>query len=219
MLRIVVVFALIFFWTNITLAQTRATTESGNKVILYDNGTWQYEEKSVTSEDATAIEVAGGTTAAILVDSSREIETELQEFFYLPSPRLVKFFGEHKGKIRCKLSCSNNLGVVKVHFSWEFPVVDGNRYFGFFDEGSKVTFTILDGQKVNLTMGEESSLKRYEKHNYSVIANRSQPLTQEQMALLTTQPVRKMEVEWRKKPEEYEPANSRFLMDTLPTVF
>lgn len=219
MLRTLLFILLLFAFTKLSFAQVRATTESGNKVLLFDNGTWQYEEKPVSTVEKTVLTSEVVSVANIHVDSSRLIATEPKDLFYLPSPRLVRFFGESGGHIRCKLSCSNNLGVVKVHFRWEFPVSDGNRYFGWFKEGSKVTLTMDDGQTVELVMGDESSLKILEKKNYSTVSNASQPLTKTQLAALCAQPFRKMEVGWKKKPEEYDIELSRFLMDTLPTVF
>jgi len=210
-----IVFVIAF--TNLSLAQVRATTESGNKVLLFENGTWKYEEKLANTAEKSALGVIA--VAAIDIDSSKMYASEPKDLFYLPSPRLVRYFGEAGGHIRCKLSCSNTLGIVKVHFMWEFPVSDGDRYFGGFKESSKVTLKMDDGQKVELVMGDISSLKRFEKSNYSSISNASQPLTKTQIAALCAQPFRKMEVGWKKKPEEYDIELSRFLMDTLPTVF
>ena len=219
MLRTLVAIVFILAFTKLSFAQVRATTESGNKVLLFENGTWQYEEKLANAVEKSALTAGVAAVAIIDVDSSRTFATEPKDLFYLPSPRLVRYFGEAGGHIRCKLSCSNSLGIVKVHFMWEFPVSDGNRYFGSFKEGSKVTLKMDDGQEVELIMGAESSLKRLEKQNYSVISNASQPLTKTQIAALSAQPFRKMEVEWKKKPEEYDIELTRFLMDTLPTVF
>ncbi|MDZ7606414.1 MAG: hypothetical protein U5K79_12705 [Cyclobacteriaceae bacterium] len=97
--------------------------------------------------------------ATIDIDSTRVFTTEPEELFYLPSPRLVRYFGEKGGNIRCKLNCSNSLGLVKIHLIWEFPVIDAERYFGGFNEGSKVTFTLEDGQMVEVVMGDESADK------------------------------------------------------------
>lgn len=215
-LRLILITLLIAF-VNLSFAQVRATTESGNKVLLYDNGTWKYEEKVV--EAAEPVAATDMLATAIAIDSVRTYQTEPEDLFYLPSERLVKYFGEARGRIRCKLSCSNDLGTIKLHFMWEFPVVDGNRYFGWLKEGSRVTFTMEDGQEVDVFMGKDGDLKRLEKQNYSVLSNSSIPLTQEQLTTLTSQPFRKMEVEWKKKPEEYEITQTRFLMDTIPTVF
>lgn len=219
MLRTLFLIVFILSFTKLSFAQVRATTESGNNVLLFDNGTWKYEEKLVNTEEKLAMTAGVVAVATIDIDSSRVIATEPKDLFYSPSPRLVRFFGESGGNIRCKLSCSNSLGIIKVHFRWGFPVSDGDRYFGLFKEGTKVTLTMDDGQKVALIMGDENSLKRFEKNNYSSISNTSQPLTKTQIAELSAQPFRKMEVGWKKKPEEYDVQKIRFLMDTLPTVF
>lgn len=212
-----ILLALSIAFVNLSFAQIRATTERGNKVLLYDNGTWKYEEKVAKAAEP---EVVTATIATgIVVDSARTYQSEPEDLFYLPSPRLVKYFGEARGRIRCKLSCSNNQGSIKLDFMWEFPVVDGNRYFGWLKEGSRVTFTMEDGQEVDVLMGNDGDLKRLEKQNYSVLSNSSIPLTQAQLIALTAQPFRKMEVGWKKNPEEYEIALSRFLMEALPTVF
>lgn len=220
MRRTIFLMVIIPIFTNLSFAQVRATTESGNKVLLFDNGTWKYdEETAITEENLAVTATAALIVAPVNIDSSRETTTEPKDLFYLPSPRLVKYFGESGGNIRCKLSCSNMLGVVKVHFSWEFPVSDGPRYFGWFKKGSKVTFAMDDGQMVELLMEADSNIKRFEKHNYSAYFNSSVPLTLEQIALLSTQSIEKMEIEWKKKSETYDLEESLFLVNTLPTVF
>lgn len=218
MLRLLV-FIVLLTCTLPGFSQVRATTESGNKVLLFDNGTWQYEENNL---DATAIETtvaAGVVGASIVVDSTRDTETEWEEIFYLPSPRLVKYFGEAKGQIRCKLSCSNNNGKVQINFKWEIPNVDGNGYFGNFKAGSKVTVHMLDGQEVELLVAEGSKIEKMERYNFSVISGATQPLSNEQIAALCAQPFRKIIVGWKKKPETYEVEISSYFINTLPTVY
>ena len=201
-----------------SFAQIRATTESGNKVLLFDDGTWKYDEtrKEVAS---SAIAAVVAESATLQIDSSREISTDPVELFYASSPRLVKFFGEMGSNIRCKISCSNYHGVIKLHFGWEIPVSDGHRYFGMLKEGSTVTLTLEDRQQIVLVMGDENELKRLEKFNSSVISNATIPLSTQQLTSLMKQPLEKMEVEWRKDSEEYRIEQTQLLMDALPTVF
>ncbi|MDZ7606415.1 MAG: hypothetical protein U5K79_12710 [Cyclobacteriaceae bacterium] len=52
-----------------------------------------------------------------------------------------------------------------------------------------------------------------------MISNASQPLTKIQMTALSAQPLRKLEVEWKKNPEDYYVELSHLLMETLSTVF
>lgn len=219
MLRTFFLFVFIIAFSKFSYAQVRATTESGNRVLLFDNGTWQYEEKLASTTEITLLTTSAIVAATIEIDSSKTMATEPEDLFYLPSPRLVKYFGEKGGNIRCKMSCSNSLGIVKVHFVWELPVADSYRYFGWFKEGSVVTFTMDDGEKVELVMSDESKMDRFDERNYSRISNASQPLTMEQLTALSTQPFRNIEVGWKKNPEDYDVEQSRFLMDMLPTVF
>lgn len=225
MLRTLFFTVLIIAFANLSFAQVRATTESGNKVLLFDNGTWKYEEKSVNTaeESASTTEVAPVASVAAIatveIDSSKSFATDSQNLFYQPSPRLVRYFGESGGNVRGKLSCSNSLGSVKIHFMFEFRVSDGDRYFGWLKEGSIVTFTMDDGQKLEVVLGDESDVKRFEKTNYSMIANASIPLTNSQLATLSGQPFSEIEVGWKKKPEAYDVDMPGLLMDLLPTVF
>ena len=218
MLRTILLIAFIPAFTHLSVAQVRATTESGNKVLLFDNGTWQYDEKSTTTTEKPLVAVEAIAVDTISIDTTRIFATEAIELFYLSSPRLVRYFGEKGGNVRGKLKCSNNLGKVQLHFIWEFPVMDAERYFGLFSEGTKVTLTLDNGQSVDLIMGEKSTIKRYEKSNYSMISNVSQPLTKMQIATLSAQPFRKIIVDWKKNTEEYYTEDPQVLIEMLPTV-
>jgi hypothetical protein len=219
MFRLSSIIVLLFF-TQLCFAQVRATTESGNRVLLFEDGTWKYEEKTVApvaKETVAAVVPVGLPTVAI--DSTKEFETETTELFYLPSPRLVKYFGEERGQIRCKISCSNNNGEIRIHYKWEVPVGDGIRYFGYLKAGTKLTVHMQDGQKIELLVGEDSNIKTMERYNFTAIHGATKALTNEQLVALTSQPFRKIEVDWKKKPEDYEIELSKYFMETLPTVY
>ncbi len=204
--------------SDVAFAQVRATTESGNRVLLFDNGTWKYDEKSVAVVEESTVTTAVIAAPLIVVDATKIVATNPEELFYLASPRLIKFFGEAGGKIRCKLRCSNDLGRVKVHFAWEFPVIDSERYFGWFAKGTKVKFTFYDGQMVEIVMGDERTEKKYATSNFSMMSNASEPLTNAQIGMLTGQPIRKVEVGWKKNAEEYNFNKSVLLMEALSSV-
>jgi len=218
MLRTLFFTVTILALSDLVFAQVRATTESGNRVLLFDNGTWKYEEKSVAAVEESTVTTAVIAAPHIVIDTTKIVSTDQEELFFLASPRLVKFFGEAGGKIRCKLRCSNDLGLVKVHLAWEFPVIDSERYFGWFAKGTKVTFTLDDGKTVEIVMGDERSEKKYEKSNFSMMSNASEPLTKTQIGVLTGQPARKVEVGWKKDGEEYNFNKSPLLMEALSSV-
>lgn len=221
MLRYILLVA-VFAFSQISFAQVRATTESGNKVLLFDNGTWKYEEKTVATANeqvAVAIVAAPALVTAVEVDATREVTTQLAKVFYTPSQRLARYFGEVKGQVRCKLGCENSKGVIKVNYMWEMAVGDGNRYFGYFKAGSKLIFHLQNGENVELAVGDDSTSKSRESHNFTAISGATQPLSKAQMAALLASPVRKLEVEWKKKAEVYELDYSRYFIENLPEVF
>lgn len=211
--------------TQLTFAQIRATTESGNKVLLFDDGTWKYEEKKVTqTTPATPVTAVPAVVTPVVksevkVDATKEVETELTETFYTQSQRLVRFFGEERGKVRCKMSCKNNLGEISLRYSWDFQVGDGTRYFGYLKEGTKITIHLQDRQKLELYSAADGNVKAMEKYNLTNISGETKALTQEQLAALMAQPVEKIEVDWKKKPEEYRMEDPNYFIVTLPKVF
>ncbi|WP_346863566.1 hypothetical protein [uncultured Draconibacterium sp.] len=222
MLRFIVLIVLAGF-TQIAYAQVRATTESGNKVILYDNGTWKYEEKTITQDSQTEKKVAVITTPVevetIKIDSSRQYETESTEILYETSKTLERYFGEEKGRIRGRMSCVNTLGDIQIRYVWEIPVGDGQRYVGQFKAGSKITVHLMNGDKVELQVGEDSKLEPRPKYNFTAISGLTKALTNEQLVALTGQPFRQLEVEWKKKTDVFEVDPSIYFIENLPRVF
>ena len=207
-------------WAQLSGAQVRATTESGNKVLLFDDGTWKYEEKKIASSaSSTTVPVAGNAIAKVEVDETKDIKSEEEIVLYRQSARLVRYFGEEKGKIRCKLSCSNKLGAIRIHYHWDIPVGDAQRYYGFMKRGTKLTFHMADGKKVNIAVAGDSKVVGSEKYNKSSISGMTEVLTREQLTALIAQTVDKLEVDWKKKSEKYEFENPNYFMVTLPTVF
>jgi hypothetical protein len=217
-MRLILFFSFTFLTVNhFANAQIRATTESGNKVLLFDDGTWRYDESRAVGTSAAV--VAPTAKNDFSIDSTRVFETNVEDLFFQSSPRLTKFFGVDGSSIRCKVSCSNTKGLLRLHFRWEFPVGDGNRYFGMMKEGSKVSFGLENGQMIDLFVEGKSQLTRKDKFNYSMLNCVTQTLTKAQVSSLLTHPIRKVEVEWKKNAEKYDVDHPRLLIEALPEAF
>jgi hypothetical protein len=89
MKRLLFLIALIFTLTRLSFAQIRATTEQGHQVLLYGDGTWQYENKSSATADESSLEAGLTSATAISLDSSKDAKTEYEELFHLPSASLT----------------------------------------------------------------------------------------------------------------------------------
>ncbi len=204
---------------QLAFAQISATTETGSKVLLFEDGTWKYVEKDGDKVSQSISGTVDKIKSKVAVDSTREFETPAEELIYMPSPRLARYFGEAKSNVRCKLSCSNNRGNVRVHYQWDIPNGEAHRYFGYFKAESKITIHLLTGQIVELLVGDDSQVKAVGKYNFTTISGASQALTAEQIVALTSQPMIKIEVEWKKNPELYDVKNTNYFTNTLPLVF
>ena len=68
------------------------------------------------------------------------------------------------------MSCSNKLGEIRLHYHWDIPVGDGQRYYGFMRKGTKLTLHLQDGQKVQVLTAEDSKVEASEKYNKSNIS-------------------------------------------------
>lgn len=222
MLRISLLFAIVGLFAQLASAQVRATTASGNKVLLFDDGTWKYDETKASAttpaKEVQKVVVAPVLMANVEIDASREIIQPFTEFLYMPSKRLARYFGEEKGKVRCKLSCENVKGVVKINYMWEMTVGDGPRYFGYLKEGTTLDFHLQNGETVQLLVGADSKINAREQYNFTAISGSTQELHKDQLAALMASPVRKLVVDWKKRPETYELDFSPFFIENLPKV-
>ena len=94
-MRNLLVIIICFSFSNLIWAQQRAITDTGDTVLLFQDGTWKFQEKVPEGGLKSAVATTAIATPMIKVDSSREAETEAVEILYELSPRLVRYFGEN----------------------------------------------------------------------------------------------------------------------------
>ncbi|GET34700.1 hypothetical protein PbJCM13498_35630 [Prolixibacter bellariivorans] len=209
-------------------AQIRATTASGNKVLLFPNGTWKYDEgqlvKDTLPNSATQSQTAVApvvTTApaswSMKIDSSRVDSTMKEQIIDVSSPRLARFFGEEKGRMRCSAECVNEKGVISIRLEWAAAVGDANRYFGFMRDLKDVTFLLANGQELKFQYNPGFKEHFFSNYNISYY-NGSVTLTKNDIGSLLSSPVVRIDMDWKKAPEEYEVKGTQYFMNNLPKV-
>lgn len=207
-------------------AQIRATTETGNHVILYENGTWSYEEtpinRPVSAPETVDLEgsvIQGEKTQQIdiSINKAKNAETEKVTLFDVASPKLARYFGETNGRMRCAATCINNKGEVRVRLEWCATVGDANRYFGYIREGSKLVFHLADMSAVELQYGTDNQVKFYEKYGLSYYTS-TIVLSEDVIAKLISSPLVKMTMAWKKDIEAYDVENVNYFVANLPSI-
>lgn len=224
----VIAFLLILLMAGKVSAQIRATTASGNKVLLFPNGTWKYDEgqlvKDTLPNPATQSQAAVASEAtpapaswSMKIDSSRVDSTLKEQIIDVSSPRLARFFGEAKGRMRCSAECVNNKGVISIRLDWAAAVGDANRYFGYMEDVKGVTFLLANGQVLKFQYNPGYNEHFFDNYNISYYSG-SITLTRNDIGALLTSPVIRIDMDWKKAPEEYDVKDTQYFINQLPNI-
>lgn len=224
----VIAFLLMLLMAGKVSAQIRATTASGNKVLLYPNGTWKYDEGQVVNDSlpgptaqspASVVPVATPAPAswAMKIDSSRVDSTLKEQIINVASPQLARFFGQDKGRMRCSAGCINDKGVISIRLEWAAAVGDANRYFGYMKDVKGVSFQLANGQELKFQYNPDFKEHFFNDYNISYYSG-SITLTKNDIGSLLSSPVVRIDVDWKKAPEEYEVQVTQYFMNNLPKV-
>jgi hypothetical protein len=225
----VIAFLLMLLMVGKASAQIRATTAAGNKVLLFPNGTWKYDEGQLTKDtlpnqnpqpQQAAVAPAPAAAAAswsMKIDSGRVDSTLKEQIINVSSPRLARFFGEEKGRMRCSAECANEHGVISIRLEWAAAVGDANRYFGFMKDVKDVTFVLGSGQELKFQYNPDFRDHFFSNYNISYYYG-SVTLTKNDIGALLSSPVVRIDMDWKKSPEEYEVKNTQYFMNNLPKV-
>ncbi|MBI9065592.1 MAG: hypothetical protein JEZ14_26650, partial [Marinilabiliaceae bacterium] len=106
-----------------SMAQTKAITQTGKTVLLFDDGTWKYEHAEQTIS-GVATEGKTDITHAPLVNDTIIATSSKLDIFSEVSPRLKKFFGAEKSKINCTAEWHNDMGKVSLKLVFLVPIGD-----------------------------------------------------------------------------------------------
>ncbi len=175
----------------VLMAQLEAVTTEGKTVLLFENGTWKYKDEAVTINEFKTD-----------LNSNFSGESEMVELFYANSQRLVKYFGNLKGKIKCRAICKIDSGQAKIYFQWEVGLIDSYRYFGNMKAGRELWLQTRNGEEIALVISEDAEIEFLEKYNYSVLKGTCL-LTEEQFQKVMNSDITELKVGWKKEAESY----------------
>jgi len=199
-------------------AQIKATTETGNTVILHKNGTWEYYEAGMEESTQPKTPVQPAVTAPILnIDVTKEATSDRYELFYQVSPRMARFFGEEKGKIRTHATISNHKGQFLISFEINVPVGDANRYFGPTLKERSITLELSNNLDIVIPITENISQKWMEKFNQSYYLGGG-TLSKEDVKAILQNSITNVYIDWKKYPENYQVSNRSVLQTALKEV-
>lgn len=220
----VIAFLLMLLMAGKVSAQIRATTASGNKVLLFSDGTWKYDEGQLAKDTLPNLQTQSQAAVApapaswsMKIDSSRVDSTLKEQIIDVSSPKLARFFGDAKGRMRCSVQCVNDEGVISIGLEWAAAVGDANRYFGYMKDVKGVSFQLANGQELKFQYNPDFKEHFFDDYNISYY-NGSVTLSKNDIGALLSSPVIRIDMDWKKAPEEYEVKNTQYFMNKLPEV-
>lgn len=200
-------------------AQIKATTESGNTVILHKNGTWEYYEAGMDKTQApseTAIVTTVATTA-LNIDTTANIKSERFELFNDVSPKMARYFGEEKGKVRCYSTFANKKGQILLSFEINIPVGDGYRYFGRTLEEQSIILELDNDLKITIPITEDLDTKYMDKWNQSYFTG-SGIISEKDLNSILNSQLENVFIDWKKNPETYRVTNGDILKKSIKEI-
>jgi hypothetical protein len=199
----IVFLVLLVFSTVLSYAQLEAVTKDGREVILHENGNWEFKKELVVEADTK-----------IKLDKALTGQSEMEEMYFAVSKRLERFFSGTKNKIRGKSMCIFENGQAKIAFQWETYLEDGNRYFGYLKEGTKVSLKMKNNENIDLILSQAVGTDIREKYKVTIFTGTAL-LSPEQLHMLLTYPVETTVVNWKKDAEEYPVNDGDFYRHTF----
>lgn len=210
---------------NFAYSQEKAITQSGKSVILYEDGTWEYERKFDENKNTSNSDLDISKNEQIsIVNPEKEqnlvTKSIKKQFFYNPgfsenkiflqgtSKRLDRFFRDPLNQMECVVRFESKDNQILLHFHWRFMNPEISRYLGHVKLQNPLILNLLNNTEIYLFTDEDFQAKENEMYDVSSF-NYSIKLDETQIENLIDSPIKKVEMTWSKRNEDYE------IMDNL----
>lgn len=215
MKHILIIAVLIFCGIYTVGAQMRLKTPKGRVVLLFDNGTWKYEEKIKIEpiKDIVPLQSKEEIEKPILL---KEAVLEKQTVIKGESARLAKFKDE-KNTVKCDFQILSKDDKVVLKTDWKILDEEGFRFFGFITKKSKIDLTLSNGQIVSLNYVGDFEPKEYPNYGFTIFKSEL-TLSEEQIRALQKGYITKSSMQWSRRMEEYKVFDPDYFIKELPKI-
>ncbi|MGQ1908972.1 hypothetical protein ACT3CE_04225 [Marinifilum sp. RC60d5] len=210
-LLIVLILLAGFFKTE---AQMRMTTPEGKVVLLFDNGTWKYEE--VKAEEimiAAAVKSEEEISKPIVL---KDIDLESIVVIKGESAKLAKF-NSKKNTIKCNFQIISKNNKVVLKTEWKILEEEGFRFFGFITKKSKIDLELSNGEIVSLQYAKDFEPKEYPNYGFSIFSAELE-LNENQIRSLQKGYIKTSSMKWSRRLESYAVFDPDYFIKELPKI-
>lgn len=205
----------LLFWAAISSvdAQKKIRTPEGQTVLLFDNGTWKYEEIKKEPKAVAPLKSKKELEKALVFrDSQLEYKTVIEGV----STKLAKF-SKTKNQVKSEFQIVSKNGKVILKTNWKIMDAEGFRFFGFITKKSKMVFTLSNGDLVELQYNRNFEPKEYPKYKFTTYSAELE-ISQEQIRKLQKGYLQKVDMVWSRRTESYLIFNPDYFINELPKI-
>ncbi len=194
-------------------AQQRLRTPEGKVVLLFDNGSWKYEE--IKKEILPVIEIKTEKEISkpiVILDAELESQTVIKGI----SEKLNKF-SKTDNQVKSDFQLVSKDGKVILKTNWKIMDAEGFRFFGYITKKSKMLFTLSNGENIELQYAADFAPKEYPKYKFTTFAAELE-INEEQIRKLQNAYLEKVEMFWSRRTESYAIFNPDYFVKELPKI-
>ncbi len=194
-------------------AQLKLRTPEGKVVLLFDNGTWKYEEVKQVEKTVVPIKsIEENTKPIVIIDAELESQTVIKGI----SEKLSKF-SETDNQVKSDFQLVSIDGKVILKTNWKIMDAEGFRFFGYITKKSKMIFTLSNGENIELQYAGDFAPKEYPKYKFTTFTAELE-LTEDQIRKLQNAYLEKVEMIWSRRTESYAIFNPDYFVKELPKI-
>ncbi|WP_282015880.1 hypothetical protein [Marinifilum flexuosum] len=214
MKNLLLVLVLLFCGIYTIDAQMRLRTPDGRVVLLYDNGTWKYEEvKKAKPKQKAPVKSEIEISKPIVL---KKIELKPEAVIKGVSAKLKKF-SKNKNIVKCDFQLVADEEKVILKTEWKIMDEEGFRFFGFITKKSKIDLELSNGEVVSLNYARAFEPKEYIKYGFTIF-KAELTLREDQIRALQKAYITKSSMQWSRRVEEYDVYNPDYFIKELPKI-
>lgn len=208
------ILAIVLFCTVFQVdAQIKLKTPEGKSVLLFDNGTWKYEEVKKENIPVAKIKSENEINKAISIKDS---ELSSQMVIKGVSKKLSKY-SKTKNIVKCDFQLISNDGKIKLRTNWKIMDEEGFRFFGFISKKSKMLFTLSNGENVELNYAKDFEPKEYPKYKFTIFSAELE-LNENQIRQLQSGYLENVNMHWSRRIENYDIYNPDYFIKEFAKI-
>ena len=194
-------------------AQLKLRTPEGKIVLLFDNGTWKYEEIKKADKPVVSLKSAEEISKPIsIIDTELESQTVIKGI----SKKLSKF-SKTNNQVKSDFQIVSKDGKVLLKTNWKIMDEEGFRFFGYITKKSKMVLTLSNGENIELQYGADFPPKEYPKYKFTTFTAELE-LNEDQIRKLQNAYLEKMEMFWSRRTESYAVFDPDYFVKELPKI-